>query len=41
MLEWENIYSILTDAQFGFRVGLSTVDAMFALQAIIKRSLDS
>ena len=41
MLEWENIYSILTDAQFGFRGGLSTVDAMFALQAIIKRSLDS
>ena len=27
--------------QFGFRGGLSTVDAIFALQAIIKRSLDS
>ena len=41
MLEWENSYNILTDAQFGFRGGLSTVDAIFALQAIIKRSLDS
>ena len=36
----ENNYNILTDAQFGFRGGLSTVDAIFALQAIIKRSLD-
>ena len=41
MLECENIYSILTDAQFGLRGGLSTVDAIFALQAFIKRSLDS
>ena len=41
MLEWENSYNILTDAQFGFRDGLSTVDAIFALQAIIKRSLYS
>lgn len=31
MLEWENKYSILTDAQFGFRGVFSMVDANFAL----------
>ena len=38
MLELVNSNSI---AQYGFRGGLFTVDATFALQAIIKRSLDS
>ena len=41
MLELENSYSILTDAQFRFRGGLFTDDAIFVLQAIIKRSSDS
>lgn len=32
---------ILTDAQFGFRSGLSTVDAIFALQYIISKPLST
>lgn len=39
ILEWDNKYDILTDAQFGFRPGLSTVDAIFVLQSLINKTL--
>ena len=39
ILEWEKQNCILTDAQFGFRNGMSTVDAIFALQTLINKTL--
>jgi hypothetical protein len=35
LIEWSKAYDTITDAQFGFRNGLSTVDAIFALQTLI------
>jgi len=35
---WDKSYNVLTDAQFGFRPGLSTVGAIFALQTLINRT---
>ena len=39
ILAWERDHNILTDVQFGFRSGLSTVDAIFVFQSIINRIL--
>ena len=39
LLEWDKTHNILTDAQFGFRPGHSTVDAIFVLQSLINRTL--
>ena len=39
LIEWSKDYDTITDAQFGFRNGLSTVDAIFALQTLISKSL--
>ena len=39
LLEWSEKNSILTDAQYGFRPGFGTVDAVFALHSIINNSL--
>ena len=39
-MEWEKEYNIVTDAQFGFRSGLSTVDAIFVLQSLINKTLN-
>ena len=39
LIEWSNKYDTITDAQFGFRGGLSTVDAIFALQSVISKTL--
>ena len=39
LLEWDNENNILTDAQFGFRPGMSTVDAIFVLQSLINKTL--
>ena len=39
LIEWSKAYDAITDAQFGFRNGLSTADAIFALQTLISKSL--
>ena len=39
ILKWEKQYNVLTDAQFGFRNGLSTVDDIFVLQTLINKTL--
>jgi hypothetical protein len=39
LLEWSNNNDVITDAQFGFRPGYSTTDAIFALHSIISSSL--
>ena len=39
LIEWSKVYDTITDAQFGFRNGLSTVGAIFALQTLITKSL--
>ena len=39
LLDWDKEHSIITDAQFGFRPGFSTIDAIFALHTIIKSNL--
>jgi len=39
LIAWSKAYDTITDAQFGFRNGLSTVDAIFALQTLISKSL--
>ena len=39
LLQWDKEYCIITDAQFGFKPGLSTVDAIFVLQSLINRTL--
>ena len=39
MLKWDKENSVITDAQFGFRPGHSTVDAIFVLQSLINRTL--
>jgi hypothetical protein len=37
LLDWDKNYNIITDAQFGFRAGHSTID--FALQTLINKTL--
>ena len=39
LLAWDKEYNIITDAQFGFKPGLGTVDAIFVLQSLINRTL--
>ena len=41
LIEWSKTYDTITDAQFGFRQGLSTVDALFALQSVITKTLSN
>jgi hypothetical protein len=40
-IEWSKTYDTITDAPFGFRQGLSTVDALFALQSVITKTLSN
>ena len=35
----EGIYNIISDSQFGFRKGLSTIDAIFVLQSLVNKYL--
>ena len=37
ILTWERDHNILTCVRFGFRSGLSTVDAIFVIQGIFNR----
>jgi hypothetical protein len=39
LMKWSEDNSVLTDAQFGFRPGYGTHDAIFALHSIISKSL--
>ena len=39
LLKWDKKYNIITDAQFGFKAGLGTTDAIFVLQSLINRTL--
>ena len=39
LLNWSKNNNILSDSQFGFKPGFSTVDAVFALNNIVRKSL--
>jgi exonuclease III len=39
LLNWSATNDVMTDAQFGFQPGFSTVDAIFALHALVTKSL--
>ena len=39
LLAWSKRYNIVSDAQFGFKPGVGTNDAIFALHGIIKQTL--
>jgi exonuclease III len=41
LLDWAEKYNVISDAQFGFKPGFGTVDAIMALQALIQRTLNS
>ena len=41
LLHVSSTYNIISDAQFGFKPGFSTVDANFALQSLITITLGS
>ena len=41
LLKWCKSNDLLTDAQFGFKPGYSTVDAIFALHSIVSEYLNS
>ena len=41
LIKWSIVNSILTDAQFGFRTGSGTVDAIFALHGLIEKYISS
>ena len=41
LLKWSNENSIITDAQFGFKPGYGTTDAMFSLHTVISKVLSS
>ncbi|VDI05178.1 Hypothetical predicted protein [Mytilus galloprovincialis] len=41
LIDWSETFDIVTDAQFGFRPGLGTVDAIFALTSLIFKSLSA
>jgi len=36
LITWTDNNDVVTDAQFGFRSGLGTVDAIFALNTLLK-----
>ena len=38
-MDWDKEHSIITDAQFGFKPGFGTTDAIFVLQSLINRTL--
>ena len=39
ILDWDKENCVITDAQFGFKPGLSTIDAIFALQTLVNKTL--
>ena len=39
LLKWDKDNSVKMDAQFGFRPGLGTVDAIFVLQSLVNKHL--
>ena len=39
LLKWSDENNIVSDAQFGFKPGFGTTDAIFALQSVISRTL--
>jgi hypothetical protein len=39
ILEWDKKYNVKTDAQFGFKPGNSTIDAIFVLLSLINITL--
>ena len=41
LLDWSENFDILSDAQFGFRPGFGTADAIFALVTVIFKSLSA
>ena len=41
LLKWSNENSIVTDAQFGFKPGYGTTDAIFSLHTVISKVLSS
>ena len=41
LLTWAETQNILTNAQFGFRSGLGTVDAIFAVNNLVQSSLSA
>lgn len=41
LLKWSEDNSVLIDAQFGFRQGVETVNAIFSLQSIIEKHLSN
>ena len=38
-MNWDKLDFVITDAQFGFRPGFGTVDAIFVLQSLINKFL--
>lgn len=41
LMKWDQKYNVITDAQFGFKPGCSTIDAIFVLQTMINKTLKS
>ena len=41
LLKWSQCNDVITDAQFGFRPGYGTVDAIFVLNSIIPQTLNN
>ena len=39
LLQWDKEHNIITDAQFGFKPGVSTIDAIFVLHSLVRRTL--
>ena len=39
ILDWNSKNDVITDAQFGFKPGFGTIDAIFVLQSLISRTL--
>ena len=41
LVHWSDSYEIVSECQFGFRKGRSTVDAVFLLQSIVETTLEN
>lgn len=41
LLNWASTYDVITDAQFGFRPGFGTVDAIFALNSVVNKCFNN
>ena len=41
LMEWNLTENVITDAQYGFQLGRSTIDAIFALQSLISQKLNN